>query len=143
MIGPGTGIAPFRSFLAERDARGASGQNWFFFGEQHFTTDFLYQTEMQMFLQTGVLNKISLAFSRDQRDKVYVQHRMKEQGKELYKWLESGAYVYISGTKDPMSKDVEAALIDIVSTHGNKSHEDSVAYWESVCKDGRFHKDVY
>ncbi|WP_336515698.1 diflavin oxidoreductase [Pollutibacter soli] len=143
MIGPGTGIAPFRSFLAERDARGASGQNWFFFGEQHFTTDFLYQTEMQMFLQTGVLNKISLAFSRDQREKVYVQHRMKEQGKELFKWLESGAYVYISGTKDPMSKDVEAALIDIVSTHGNKSHEDSVAYWESVCKDGRFHKDVY
>ncbi len=143
MIGPGTGVAPFRSFLAERDARGASGKNWFFFGEQHFTTDFLYQTEMQLYQQTGVLHKISLAFSRDQREKIYVQHRMEENGRELFQWLESGAYVYISGTKDPMSKDVEASLIGIVSRYGNKSKEEAEQYWDQIEKDGRYHKDVY
>jgi sulfite reductase (NADPH) flavoprotein alpha-component len=143
MIGPGTGIAPFRSFLAERDARGAAGQNWFFFGEQHFATDFLYQSEMQMYHQTGVLNKIHLAFSRDQQEKIYVQHRMFEQGRELFEWLEGGAYVYISGTKDPMSKDVEKTWLDIIVHYGKKTPEEATSYWETLKKEGRYHKDVY
>ena len=117
MIGPGTGVAPFRSFLAERDATGASGRNWFFFGEQHFTTDFLYQTEMQNYVETGVLTKIDLAFSRDQQEKIYVQHRIKEKAGEFFQWIDGGASVYISGTKDPMSKDVEHTLLQIIEEH--------------------------
>ncbi len=114
MIGPGTGVAPFRSFLAERDATGAAGRNWFFFGEQYFITDFLYQTEMQNYVETGVLNKLDLAFSRDQDQKIYVQHRMLEKANELYQWIDGGASIFISGTKDPMSKDVENTLLQII-----------------------------
>lgn len=143
MIGPGTGIAPFRAFLSERDATGANGRNWFFFGEQHFVTDFLYQTELQNFVQTGVLNKLDLAFSRDQQEKIYVQHRMQENANELYQWIEGGAYVFISGTKDPMSKDVENTLAQIISEQGNKSAEDAKKYIEQMKKEGRFEKDVY
>lgn len=143
MIGPGTGIAPFRAFLSERDATGASGRNWFFFGEQHFITDFLYQTELQNFVQTGVLNRLDLAFSRDQHEKIYVQHRMQEHAGELFKWIDNGAYVYISGTKDPMSKDVENALAQIISEQGNRSPEDAKKYIEQLKKEGRFEKDVY
>lgn len=143
MIGPGTGVAPFRAFLSERDATGANGRNWFFFGEQHFVTDFLYQTEMQNFVDTGVLNRLDLAFSRDQQEKIYVQHRMLENANELYQWMESGAYVYISGTKDPMSKDVENTLTQIISEQGNKSGEDAKKYIEQLKKEGRFEKDVY
>src|SRR6185436_13783244 len=123
MIGPGTGIAPFRAFLAERDATGAQGKNWFFFGEQHFHTDFLYQTEMQLYVQTGILSKISLAFSRDQQEKIYVQHRMFENASELYKWINLGSHIYISGTKDPMSADVEKAFLRIFQEEGKKSEE--------------------
>ncbi len=119
MIGPGTGIAPFRSFLYERDAAGASGRNWLFFGEQHFVTDFLYQTELQDFLKTGVLHRLDVAFSRDQAEKIYVQHRLLEHGAEVYEWLEGGASVYVCGTKDPMSVDVEKALLQIIQNHGN------------------------
>ena len=104
MIGPGTGVAPFRSFLAERDATGAGGENWFFFGEQYFEKDFLYQTEMQAFHQTGVLSRLDLAFSRDQAERRYVQHRMLQQAADLYNWIEQGAHIYVSGVKDPMSK---------------------------------------
>lgn len=143
MIGPGTGVAPFRAFLSERDATGATGKNWFFFGEQHFVTDFLYQTEMQNFVQTGVLNKLDLAFSRDQEDKIYVQHRMKEQATELYQWIESGASVFISGTKDPMCKDVENTFIQIIGEQGKKSGEEAKKYLEQLKKEGRFEKDVY
>jgi sulfite reductase (NADPH) flavoprotein alpha-component len=143
MIGPGTGVAPFRSFLADRDASGASGRNWFFFGEQHFLSDFLYQAEMQQYLQTGVLHKISLAFSRDQEEKIYVQHRMLEEAKELYTWLANGASVYISGTKDPMSKDVEKALLQIISTQGSKTEEEALACLEELKASGRYQKDVY
>lgn len=143
MIGPGTGVAPFRSFLAERDATGANGRNWFFFGEQHFTTDFLYQTEIQHYVQTGVLNKIDLAFSRDQPQKIYVQHRMQEKAPELFHWIEQGAYVYISGTKDPMSKDVEAALLKIIEEQGKKSAAEAKAYLEKMEAEGRYEKDVY
>jgi sulfite reductase (NADPH) flavoprotein alpha-component len=143
MIGPGTGVAPFRSFLAERDATGANGKNWFFFGEQHFKTDFLYQTEMQQYLQTGVLQKISLAFSRDQAEKIYVQDRMLEQAVDFYRWLLNGASVYISGTKDPMSRDVEKAILHIIETQGNKSVEEANEYLENLKKEGRYQKDVY
>lgn len=143
MIGPGTGIAPFRSFLAHRDTISATGRNWFFFGEQHFVTDFLYQTEIQQFLQTGVLTKIDLAFSRDQAKKIYVQHRMLEQAKELYQWIQQGAYVYISGTKDPMSKDVEATLLKIIEEQGKLSTEEAKQYLEKLKDEHRYEKDVY
>jgi sulfite reductase (NADPH) flavoprotein alpha-component len=143
MIGPGTGVAPFRAFLAERDATGATGKNWFFFGEQHFTTDFLYQTEIQNFVETGVLNKIDLAFSRDQPEKIYVQHRMLEKAGELFKWINSGASVFISGTKDPMSKDVEQTLLKIISEQGKKTEEEAKQYLEQLKKENRYEKDVY
>lgn len=143
MIGPGTGIAPMRSFLEERDQNGASGKNWLFFGEQHFITDFLYQTEIQQYLQTGVLQKLNLAWSRDQQEKIYVQHRMWEHGAELYHWLQNGAYVYISGTRHPMSIHVEETWIRIIESFGQKSKEDAEQYWEQIKQEGRYCKDVY
>lgn len=143
MIGPGTGVAPFRAFLAERDATGASGRNWFFFGEQHFVTDFLYQTEIQNFVATGVLTKLDLAFSRDQAEKIYVQHRMQQHAPEVFDWIDKGGSVFISGTKDPMSKDVENALLKIVEEQGKKTGEEARQYLEQLKKEGRFEKDVY
>ena len=143
MIGPGTGVAPFRAFLAERDATGANGRNWFFFGEQHFISDFLYQTEIQNYVETGVLNKLDLAFSRDQHEKVYVQHRMLEKAEELFQWIDGGASVYISGTKDPMSKDVEHTLLQIIGEQGKKTGDEAKKYLEQLKKEGRYEKDVY
>ncbi len=143
MIGPGTGIAAFRSFLAERDAGNAAGKNWLFFGDQHFVTDFLYQTEVQNWVETGVLTKVSTAFSRDQEEKIYVQHRMMEQGAEFFQWLQSGSYVYICGTKHPMSVDVEQTLLQIIEKFGNRSKEEAEKYLEAMEEDGRYEKDVY
>jgi len=143
MIGPGTGIAPMRSFLIERDATGATGRNWLFFGEQHFITDFLYQTEIQNYVETGVLNKLDLAFSRDQEKKIYVQHRMLEKAGELYQWIDGGASIYISGTKDPMGKDVENALLQIIMEQGRKTAEEAKKYLEQMKDAGRYEKDVY
>jgi len=143
MIGPGTGIAPFRSFIAERDATGASGRNWLFFGEQHFVTDFLYQTEIQNWVETGVLNKVDLAFSRDQKDKVYVQHKMYRKGQEFFEWLDAGAYVYICGAKEPMSVDVENCILKIIEDFGNRSKEEAIEYVDMMKEDGRYLKDVY
>jgi sulfite reductase (NADPH) flavoprotein alpha-component len=143
MIGPGTGIAPFRSFLAERDATGASGKNWLFFGDQHFTTDFLYQTEIQNWIQTGVLTRMNTAFSRDQKEKVYVQHKMHRHAEELYNWLEEGAYVYICGAKEPMSVDVENALLSIIQQQGKKNAAQAESYLNELIETGRFVKDVY
>lgn len=143
MIGPGTGIAPFRSFIAERDAIGASGRNWLFFGEQHFLTDFLYQVEWQAYLQTGTLSRLDLAFSRDQEEKIYVQHRMKQKGAELFEWLQNGAYMYISGKREPTSKDVERALVEIFMEHGNKTQEEAEKYLHQLAEEGRWEKDVY
>lgn len=144
MVGPGTGIAPFRSFLAHRDANGASGRNWLFFGEQHFVTDFLYQTELQNWLETGTLTKLNVAFSRDQKEKVYVQHKMMQHGQEFYDWLiNGGASVYVCGAKDPMSVDVEDTLMQIVQKFGNKTIEEAVQFVEQMKDEGRYLKDVY
>lgn len=143
MVGPGTGIAAFRSFIAERDATGATGKNWLFFGEQQFATDFLYQTEIQNWYETGVLTKVNLAFSRDQKEKIYVQHRMLKQAAELYQWLVEGAYFFVCGKKDPMSHDVEKTLLRIIEQQGNKTSEEAVKYLEHLEDEGRYEKDVY
>jgi sulfite reductase (NADPH) flavoprotein alpha-component len=143
MIGPGTGVAPFRSFLAERDATGATGRNWLFFGDQHFTSDFLYQTELQNWVQTGVLTKINVAFSRDQKSKIYVQHKMLENAKAFYEWLESGAFIYICGAKEPMSVDVEYTILQIIERFGNKSSVAAIEYLDKMKEEGRYLKDVY
>ncbi len=143
MIGPGTGIAPFRSFLAEREARAAIGQNWLFFGEQHFADDFYYQTEIQEWLSTGILNKLSTAFSRDQKEKIYVQDRIREQAATFNQWLEAGAYIYICGQKDPMSRDVANVILEVLQTQRNidaATAQAVIATWESQ---GRYLKDVY
>lgn len=143
LIGPGTGIAPFRSFLAERDANGAEGKNWLFFGEQHFTLDFYYQTEIQEWLSTGVLTKLSTAFSRDQERKIYVQDRIKENAKEFNSWIENGAYIYLCGQKEPMSKDVENTIVEVISNQRNISIEQAKTMVEELENQGRFLKDVY
>ena len=143
MIGPGTGIAPFRSFLAERDATGATGRNWLFFGDQHFESDFLYQTEIHNWINTGVLTKINVAFSRDQKEKVYVQHKIWKHGEELFEWLNSGAYIYICGAKEPMSVDVEGILLAIISKYGSKKTNEAIAYLDDLKEAGRYLKDVY
>lgn len=143
MIGPGTGVAPFRSFLAQRDAAGAGGRNWLFFGDQHFVTDFLYQTELQNWVETGVLTRLNVAFSRDQKEKVYVQHKMLKHGKELYEWLLNGASLYVCGAKDPMSVDVEDTLMQIVQKFGEKTIEEAVQFVEQLKDESRYLKDVY
>ena len=143
MVGPGTGIAPFRAFMQERDARGAEGKNWLFFGNPHFTQDFLYQVEWQGYVKSGLLDKISLAFSRDQEEKIYVQHRLLEQGKEVFDWLEQGAHFYVCGDAMHMAKDVEDALISIVQTYGNRSEADAKKYVVELRKAKRYQKDVY
>ena len=143
LVGPGTGIAPFRSFLAERDSTGAGGKNWLFFGDQHFTTDFLYQTEIQNWAQTGVLTRINTAFSRDQAEKVYVQHKMRKHAADLFRWLESGAYVYICGAKHPMSLDVEETLLDIIHEQGNRTAAQAALYLDELKEAGRYLTDVY
>ncbi|MGZ8537113.1 MAG: diflavin oxidoreductase, partial [Flavisolibacter sp.] len=143
MIGPGTGIAPFRSFIAHRDATGSQGRNWLFFGDQHFVTDFLYQSEIQNWLQTGVLTNVDVAFSRDQEQKVYVQHKIQKQAKDVYDWINNGASVYLCGNKDPMSVDVENTLIQTIQQYGNKSSSEAIEYLEKLKDEGRFLKDVY
>ncbi|MFC4701710.1 assimilatory sulfite reductase (NADPH) flavoprotein subunit [Glaciecola siphonariae] len=143
MVGPGTGIAPFRAFMQERDAQGAEGKNWLFFGNPNFTQDFLYQTEWQAYLKSGLLSKISLAFSRDQANKIYVQDRMLEQGEQLYKWLESGAHFYVCGDAMRMAKDVEAALLTIIEKHGKKSAQEAKQFLLEMRKAKRYQKDVY
>ena len=143
MVGPGTGIAAFRSFLAQRDATGASGRNWLFFGDQHFASDFLYQTEIQNWHETGVLTNVHLAFSRDQPEKIYVQHRMLQYGARLFEWLHAGASFFICGTKHPMSTDVENTLLQIIERHGNKTNEEAKKYIEQLEEEGRFERDVY
>jgi len=143
MIGPGTGVAPFRAFMQEREANDASGDNWMFFGDQTFTQDFLYQVEWQNYLKSGLLTKMDVAFSRDQSEKVYVQHRIKEQAKDVYAWLERGAHLYICGDGDRMAKDVHQTLIDVISEQGQLSTEQAEQYLKELRINKRYQKDVY
>lgn len=143
MIGPGTGIAPFRSFMQEREERGAQGSNWLFFGDQHFLTDFLYQTEWLSWRKSGLLTHMDVAFSRDQTEKIYVQHRIREKSIEIWNWLQDGAYLYVCGDADNMAPDVNEALIDIISQQGKKSREDATEYLRQLTRDKRYQRDVY
>ncbi|GLT17054.1 sulfite reductase [NADPH] flavoprotein alpha-component [Vibrio zhanjiangensis] len=143
MIGPGTGVAPFRSFLQEREAREAQGKNWLFFGDRTFTQDFLYQVEWQKYLKSGVLNYLDVAFSRDQGEKVYVQHRILEKGEEVWRWLEQGAYIYVCGDATRMAKDVHQALIHVVEQYGHRSHNDAEEFINQLRKEKRYQRDVY
>lgn len=143
MIGPGTGVAPFRGFVQERAATGAAGRNWLLFGNPHFRSEFLYQTEWQEALKKGSLNRLDLAFSRDQAEKIYVQHRLAEHGAELYRWLENGAHLYVCGDATRMAKDVHEALIEVAVSHGGKSREDAVEYVNQLQQQGRYARDVY
>src|SRR5690606_30279835 len=128
MVGPGTGVAPFRGFLQERQARGDQGKNWLFFGEQHAASDFYYQDELLQFQKDGLLNELSLAFSRDQPEKIYVQDRMRERGQELWNWLEEGAYFCVCGDASRMAKDVDQTLRDIIQQYGKFDEAETLNY---------------
>lgn len=143
MIGPGTGVAPFRGFIQERAAVGASGRNWLFFGSPHMRRDFLYQLEWQQALKRAQLQRLDVAFSRDQADKVYVQHCMRRRGRELYAWLQDGAHVYVCGDAKRMAADVHAALCEIVAEHGGKSAQQAEAYLSRLVTERRYLRDVY
>ena len=143
MIGPGTGIAPFRGFLQERRALGHTGPNWLFFGEQHAATDYYYRDEIELMHADGFLTELDLAFSRDQRDKVYVQHLMRKRGAQLWRWLKDGAQLYVCGNADPMAKDVDHALCEIAAEHGHLDPDAAKSYVESLSADKRYHRDVY
>ncbi len=143
MVGPGTGIAPFRAFLQERQATGAEGKNWLFFGDQHQAHDYIYEEELQAWQEKGLLTNLDLAFSRDQEEKIYVQNRMLEKGAELYAWLQDGAYFYVCGDASRMAKDVDAALYEVVRQFGGLSSERAAAYVDQLKKDKRYLRDVY
>ena len=143
MIGPGTGVAPFRAFLHERQAIAAPGRNWLFFGHQRSNCDFFYEHEFKAMKQSGLLTRLSLAWSRDGDEKVYVQHRMREVGRDLWAWLTDGAHVYVCGDGQRMAKDVELALVDIVAQHGARTPEQAVAFVSELKKQGRYQQDVY
>ncbi len=143
MVGPGTGVAPFRSFLEERGEQGAGGKTWLFYGDRHFVTDFLYQTDWQRMLNEGVLSKLDVAFSRDTEEKVYVQHRILEHSKELYAWLQEGAHVYVCGDEKHMAHDVHAALVTVIQEEGGLSPEAAAAYLENLQQEQRYQRDVY
>ncbi len=143
MVGPGTGVAPFRSFMQEREEVGSEGKSWMFFGDQHFVTDFLYQTEWQKWLKDGVLTRMDVAFSRDTDEKVYVQHRMLEQSKDIFQWLQDGAVVYICGDEKHMARDVHNTLIEIIEKEGNLSREKATEYLAVMQQNKRYQRDVY
>ncbi|MFJ3669557.1 sulfite reductase flavoprotein subunit alpha [Streptomyces sp. NPDC090106] len=143
MIGPGTGIAPFRGFLHERAARGATGRNWLFFGDQHRATDFVYEDELTGLRDSGVLTELDLAFSRDQAEKVYVQTRMRERSRELYAWLEEGAHLYVCGDATRMAKDVETALLGVISEQRGRGDDDAAEYLAGLRRAKRYVRDVY
>ncbi|MFJ8532213.1 sulfite reductase flavoprotein subunit alpha [Streptomyces sp. NPDC093591] len=143
MIGPGTGIAPFRGFLHERAARGATGRNWLFFGDQHRETDFVYEDELVSLRDRGVLTELDLAFSRDQAEKIYVQTRMRERSRELYAWLEDGAHLYVCGDASRMAKDVEAALLSVIAEQRGRGDDDAAEYLAGLRRAKRYVRDVY
>jgi sulfite reductase (NADPH) flavoprotein alpha-component len=143
MVGPGTGVAPFRGFLQERRARGDQGKNWLFFGEQHAATDFYYRDELEQLQKDGVLTQLSLAFSRDQKEKIYVQDRMRENGAQLWEWLEEGGYFFVCGDASRMAKDVDNALRDIIQTYGKFDEAETANYMRKLSMDKRYVRDVY
>ncbi len=143
MIGPGTGIAPFRAFMQQREADGAEGKNWLFFGNPHFTEDFLYQVEWQRYVKDGLLTRIDLAWSRDQQHKIYVQDKLRDQGEEVWRWIEEGAHLYVCGDANRMAKDVEHALLDIISEHGGMDTEQADEFLSELRLERRYQRDVY
>ncbi|MEQ1964951.1 NADPH-dependent assimilatory sulfite reductase flavoprotein subunit [Xenorhabdus khoisanae] len=143
MIGPGTGIAPFRAFLQERDSQGTEGKNWLFFGNPHFVEDFLYQVEFQRYVKDGLLTRIDLAWSRDQQHKVYVQDKLHEQGEEVWRWIQDGAHLYVCGDANRMAKDVEQTLLDIISQHGGMDTEQADEFLSELRLERRYQRDVY
>jgi sulfite reductase (NADPH) flavoprotein alpha-component len=143
MVGPGTGIAPFRAFVQERVGNTGGGRNWVFFGDQHEATDFLYGDEWKDYVASGTVQKLDLAWSRDQTEKVYVQDKMRENGAELWAWLQGGAIFYVCGDAKRMAKDVDQALHDIAAEHGNMDPEEAAAYVKQLKKDKRYQRDVY
>ena len=143
MIGPGTGIAPFRAFVQERDNREAQGKNWLFFGDRTFTEDFLYQVEWQKYLKNGVVDQIDVAFSRDQAEKVYVQHRILEQAPQVWQWLQEGSHIYVCGDATHMAKDVHQALLTVIEQQGKQTREQAEQYLNELRKDKRYQRDVY
>lgn len=143
MVGPGTGIAPFRAFVEERAATEAKGKNWLFFGDQHFSYDFLYQLEWLDYLDDGILTELTTAFSRDQKEKIYVQHRLMEHGAEIWKQLEGGAHFYVCGDASRMAKDVHQALMDIAQEHGGKDAKEAKDWLSALRKEKRYQRDVY
>jgi sulfite reductase (NADPH) flavoprotein alpha-component len=143
MVGPGTGVAPFRAFVEERSERNASGKNWLFFGNTHFETDFLYQTEWLNHLKRGTLDRLDVAFSRDQTDKIYVQHRLAERSKLIYERLENGAYFYVCGDKERMASDVQNAVCQIVAKESGKGDAFAAEYLKGLKKQRRYLEDVY
>ncbi|MEM8867866.1 MAG: sulfite reductase subunit alpha, partial [Verrucomicrobiota bacterium] len=143
MIGPGTGIAPFRAYLEEREARGAEGKNWLFFGDQHVACDFLYEAQISEWMKSGLVTKLDTAFSRDQAEKVYVQNRIVENADEFFAWLEEGGCIYICGDASRMAKDVDAAIHKVVEIAGQKSPEEAKDYVDALKKAKRYLRDVY
>ncbi|WEF29053.1 NADPH-dependent assimilatory sulfite reductase flavoprotein subunit [Klebsiella aerogenes] len=143
MIGPGTGIAPFRAFMQQRAAEGAEGKNWLFFGNPHFTEDFLYQVEWQRYVKEGVLSRIDLAWSRDQQQKVYVQDKLREQGAELWRWINDGAHIYVCGDANRMAKDVEQALLEVIAEYGAMDAETADEFLSELRVERRYQRDVY
>jgi sulfite reductase (NADPH) flavoprotein alpha-component len=143
MIGAGTGVAPYRAFLEEREASGANGDNWLFFGDRNFASDFLYQVEWARFRKDGLLTRHHVAFSRDQQDKVYVQDRLREQAEELFAWLERGAHVYVCGDADQMAPDVHDALVEVVEHGIGGDREAAEEYLRELKQSNRYQRDVY
>jgi sulfite reductase (NADPH) flavoprotein alpha-component len=143
MIGPGTGVAPFRGFVAERVAMDARGRNWLFFGERSSGHEFLYRADWLAWRKSGVLTRMDVAFSRDQEHKIYVQHRLLEQGADVWAWLQDGAYVYVCGNASRMASDVHAALLQIIERHGGLSPDAAADYLQQLQRNRRYQRDVY
>jgi len=143
MIGPGTGVAPYRGFLQQREAQGATGRNWLVFGARHFDSEFLYQVEWQDAARKGLLRRVDLAFSRDRTPRTYVQDRLREAGAELFAWLEAGAHLYVCGDSEHMAPDVNAALVDVIEAHGGLGREAAEGYVRRLADDRRYLRDVY
>jgi sulfite reductase (NADPH) flavoprotein alpha-component len=143
MIGPGPGVAPFRGFLQEREAQGATGRNWLVFGNRQFGNDFLYQVEWQDLVRKGLLTRVDLAFSRDRTPRAYVQDRLREAGAELWSWLAGGAHLYVCGDAESMAPDVHAAMLEIAQQHGGLDGEGAAAWLRGLADERRYLRDVY